>query len=120
MNELDSKDTVRPQDGEIPLAGWTTPMAHGGSQARGQNGAVAATYTTATATKDLSHICDLHHSSWQHQIPDLLSKARDQIRLLMDTSWLRFCHATTGILFFFFFDPSSYLLRCGRNKNYDL
>ena len=23
---------------------------------------------TATTTRDLSHICDLHHSSWQHQI----------------------------------------------------
>ena len=63
-------------------------------------------HTTTTAAQDLSHICDLHHSSWQHQIPDLLSKARDQIRLLMDTSWLRFCHATTGILFFFFLTPA--------------
>ena len=25
-------------------------------------------YTTATATWDMSHVCDLHHSSWQHQI----------------------------------------------------
>ena len=25
-------------------------------------------YTTATATPDLSLICDLHHSSWQPQI----------------------------------------------------
>ena len=25
-------------------------------------------YSTATATPDLSRICDLHHSSWQHQI----------------------------------------------------
>ena len=35
------------------------------------------TYTTATATWDLSHICDLHHSSWQYQILNPLSKARD-------------------------------------------
>ena len=27
-------------------------------------------YTTATATWDPSHVCDLHHSSRQHQIPD--------------------------------------------------
>ena len=27
-------------------------------------------YTTATATQDLSHVCDLHHSSQQCQIPD--------------------------------------------------
>ena len=34
-------------------------------------------YTTATVTWDLSHVCDLHHSSWQRQIPDPLSEARD-------------------------------------------
>ena len=34
-------------------------MSYGGSQARGQIGAVA--YTTATATQDLSRVCDLHH-----------------------------------------------------------
>ena len=38
-------------------------------------------YTTATAMQDLSHICDLHHSSWQHQILNLPSEARDQIRI---------------------------------------
>ena len=37
-----------------------TPVAYEGSQARGQIGAVAA---TATATLDLSRVCDLHHSS---------------------------------------------------------
>ena len=31
-------------------------------------------YATATATWDLSYIFDLHHSSWQHQIPDPLSE----------------------------------------------
>ena len=25
-------------------------------------------YTTATVIPDPSHVCDLHHSSWQHQI----------------------------------------------------
>ena len=34
-------------------------------------------YATATATWDPSHVCDLHHSSWQHQIPNLLREARD-------------------------------------------
>ena len=38
--------------------------AYGSSQARGRIEA----YTPATATLDLSHICDLHHSSGQHQI----------------------------------------------------
>ena len=35
-------------------------------------------YTTATATPDPSHVYDLHHSSWQHQNLNPLSKARDQ------------------------------------------
>ena len=43
-------------------------------------------YTTATATWDPSHICDLHHRSQQYQILNLLSKARDWTRGLMDTS----------------------------------
>ena len=34
-------------------------------------------YTTATATQDLRHVCDLHHSSRQHQILNPLSEARD-------------------------------------------
>ena len=58
-------------------------MAHGGSQARGQIGDVA---TTATATPDLSCVCDLHHNSQQRQILNPLSKARDWIRILMDTN----------------------------------
>ena len=33
--------------------------------------------TTATATRDRSHICHLHHSSWQHQILNPTSEARD-------------------------------------------
>ena len=42
---------------------------------------------TATATRDLNHVCDLHHSSWQWRIPDQsLSKARDRTLILMDTN----------------------------------
>ena len=47
-------------------------------------------YTTATATRDPSHVCDLHHSSWQCRIPDPLREARDQTRTLMDTSRILF------------------------------
>ena len=35
------------------------------------------TYTTATAILGPSRVCSLHHSSWQHQILNSLSRARD-------------------------------------------
>ena len=53
-------------------------------------------YATATATRDLSRICDLHYSSQQRQIPDLLSEAKARTCILMDISQIRFCCATTG------------------------
>ena len=43
-------------------------------------------YTTATATPDLSRICDLHLSSQQRRILNPLSEGRDRIRILMDPS----------------------------------
>ena len=36
-----------------------------------------AAHAIATATQDLSFVCDLHHSSGQCQIPNPLSGARD-------------------------------------------
>ena len=48
------------------------------------------TYTTATAMQYLSHICDLHRSSQQHQILNPLSEARDGICVLMDASRVRY------------------------------
>ena len=56
------------------------------------------TYAKATAMQDPSHICDLHHSS-QRQIPDPLSKARDQTRVLMDTSQIPFYCTKIGTPF---------------------
>ena len=57
------------------------PTAHGGSQARGWVGAIAA---------------DLQHSSQQRQTHNPLSKARDRTRNLKDTSPMHFLCATTG------------------------
>ena len=54
------------------------------------------TYATATATLDPSQICDLHHSSRQHQILNPLSGAKDWTHILMDTSHIHFCWATMG------------------------
>ena len=45
---------------------------------------------------DPSQVCDLHHSSQQRRILNPLSKARDQTRILMDTSLVRFHWATSG------------------------
>ena len=40
----------------------------------------------ATTTPNLSHICDLHHSSWQGRILNPLSAAGDQTCVLVDAS----------------------------------
>ena len=72
-------------------------------------------YAAATATWEPSHICDLHHSSWQHLILNPLSKASDRthnlmvaswIRThnLMVTSWIHFCCATMGTPCYHYFD----------------
>ena len=52
------------------------------------------TYTTAMW--DLSCICNLHHSSWQRQIFNPLSKARDRTHDLMVPDQIRFCCASMG------------------------
>ena len=49
------------------------------------------TCDTATAMPDLSPICDLHHSSQQRWILNPINKAKDQTRVLMDTSQIHFC-----------------------------
>ena len=53
-------------------------------------------YTTAPAMWDLSHVFDLHHSSWKYQILNPLSKARNQTWILMGTIWICFCCTATG------------------------
>ena len=53
--------------------GGAAPAAYGGSQA----------YATATATRDPSRVCDLHHSPWQCQILNPPGEARDRTHNLM-------------------------------------
>ena len=72
------------------------PLAYGGSQAKGPIGATAGGLATATSTTDLSHICDLHHSTWQRQILNSPSKAREGTRNHMVPSQTCFRCATMG------------------------
>ena len=51
-----------------------------------ESGLQLPAYTTATATPDLSHVCNICHSSQQCWILNPLSGARDQTRILMGTS----------------------------------
>ena len=53
-------------------------------------------YTTATATRDPNQVYHLPHTSGQGWIPNLLSKARDQTCVLVDTSLISFHCATMG------------------------
>ena len=53
-------------------------------------------YTTASATSDPSHICNLLHNSRQHQIINPLSKDRDRTHDLLVPRRIRFRCATTG------------------------
>ena len=46
--------------------------------------------TTAIAMQDLSHVCDLHHSSQQCRILNPLSEARDRTSVLVDPSWVHY------------------------------
>ena len=52
-------------------------------------------YTTATAMPDLSCVCNSHHSSWQHQILNPMSEARDRTCNLMVPSQTCFCCTMT-------------------------
>ena len=59
-------------------------------------------YTTATATWDLSLVCNLHQNSWQCWIPDPLSEAGNQTHILVDTSQIRFHCTRVGTPSYFF------------------
>ena len=69
---------------------WHTEVARLGVKSELQ----LLAYTTATATPDLSCVCNLHHSSQQCQIFNPLSEARGQIHSLMNRSQVRYCWVT--------------------------
>ena len=48
-------------------------------------------YATTTAMQDLSHTCDLRHSSRERWILNPPSEARDRTHILMVTSWASYC-----------------------------
>ena len=62
-------------------------------------------YTTATATQDPSHDCDLHHSSRQCQIFNPLSEVRDRTPVFRDASLVSYCWVTAGTSTLPFFSP---------------
>ena len=68
-------------------------------------------YTTAIATQDPSHLCDLHHSSQQRRILNPLSKTRDWTCILMDTSQVHYRWATTETPNFMKFKPKDFKWR---------
>ena len=47
----------------------------------------------ATAMQDLNHVCNLYHGLLQRQILNSMTEARDQMCILMDPTWIRFCWA---------------------------
>ena len=55
-------------------------------------------YATVTATRDLSHVCDLHHSSRQRLILKPLNEDRGRTLILMDTSQVCYHCAMTKLL----------------------
>ena len=67
-------------------------------------------YTTATGMWDPSQDCDLYHSSQQRWILHPQSEARDRTHILMDTSQIPFCPATTRTPELLCFDKCNILM----------
>ena len=57
---------------------------------------------TQPAMQDPSHVCGLHHSSWQCRILNPLSGARDRTHILMDTSRVHYHWAMKATLNIYF------------------
>ena len=73
------------------------PMAYGGSHARGLIRATAAGLRYSHNTRSESRVCDLYHSSRQHQILNPLSEARGRTCNLMVPSRTCFHCAMTEL-----------------------
>ena len=73
-----------------------TPTAYGSSRLGVELELQLLAYITATATWDLSRVCDLHCNSQQRWTLNPLSNARDRTYFLMDTSWICYHCATMG------------------------
>ena len=69
------------------------PTSYGSSRLGDESELQLLAYTTATAVQDPSHVCKLQYSSWQHQILNPLSKAKDETCVLMVPSRICF-HCT--------------------------
>ena len=72
----------------------TAPMTYGGSQARGQIRAIAASLCHTHGNADLTCVCELYHSSQQGQIINPLMEARNWTHILMDSCWVHYYWAT--------------------------
>ena len=82
-----------------------TCVAYGSSRLGVETEQQLPAYTIATATRDPSHICDLHHSSQQCWILNPLSEAKEGTWILMVPSWVRYHWATTGTPLIPILDP---------------
>ena len=76
------------------LVFWATAVVHGSSQARGWIGVSAASLMTQSQQHRIQLCLQPIPQSWQSQILNLLSKARDQTHIPTDTSC--YCWATMG------------------------
>ena len=75
-------------------------------------------YTTATAMQDLSHLFDLHQSSWQRWILNPMSKARDQTRNPMFPGQIHFYCAMTGTPSVISYLAQSFVRNCDIFRSY--
>ena len=73
---------------------------YGSSQARDRIRARPAGLPQPQQYTSVSHICSLHHSSWQYWILHPLSKARDRAQVLKDASQIHFHCAVMGTPWF--------------------